>query len=86
MRQTVHCIAALLAALSAVWFVYCRSVATTSLAPDRPLGDAFTTALTPSARPNDFVGRGWSAYKLQWLAVAVFIAIMIVYGITGTRS
>jgi hypothetical protein len=83
MRLAIHYLAVSLAGLSVLAFIACRVVAVDALDPERPIGDRLTTAMTPSARKSDFLGQGWRAYKLQWIAMVCFITMMILFGITG---
>ena len=83
MRLAIHYLAAALAVLSVVFLIWCSGAAADALDPDRSLDDQLTTTFTPSRRKSDFVGDGWRMYKLHWVALAVFIAMMFLWGITA---
>ncbi|MDB4883278.1 MAG: hypothetical protein JWL95_2044 [Gemmatimonadetes bacterium] len=66
--------------LAFVWF---GQNAAAQLDPARTRSDKLTTLFTPNRRASDFIGTGWQSQKRQWAAAALFVLVMILFGITS---
>lgn len=83
MIRLVHYAAGAVAVAAALAFLLFGFTSAQMLDDNRSLPDKLVTWFTPSARRSDFVGHGWRHRKLQWLAGAVLIVALLVWGATG---
>ena len=83
MIRVIHYVAGAVAVGAVLAFILLGATSAQMLDPNRSLPDKLVTWFTASARRSDFVGDGWRYRKLQWLAGAVLIVAVVLWGATG---